>query len=104
MQDPEGETTSVDSESYSGCPGFSSSLKFSSALFSFIHCFKATCDRDPAGAMFLQMRLLTPSFYSALRLKIPPPQLRPRPQVRPEFLKSMRNDFFLAKLVFENYI
>ena len=30
---------------------------------------------DLAGAMFLQMRPLTPRFYSALRLEIPPPQL-----------------------------
>ena len=28
-------------------------MKFSSALFSIIHCFKAACDRDLAGAMFI---------------------------------------------------
>ena len=45
------------------------------AFFFFIHCLKAACDRDPAGAMFLQIRPLPSSFYSALRLKIASPQL-----------------------------
>ena len=105
VQDPEGETTSLDSKSYSGCHHWSSHrlhpysseglgrtstnweacrCSWSWCCFKAVLMFQGMCC-VPSNPAIDNLILL---HFKIEDLMILPPQLRPRPQVRPHDLKA----------------